>query len=69
MPANPERVPKPRQTGREISVVPASDEPGKDEIIQNIRVGMRQALAGETRPAREALDEIRSKIATDADTR
>ena len=40
----------------------------KEELWQNIRTSMRQALDGETRPAREALDEIRRKITANVDT-
>ena len=39
----------------------------KEELWQNIRTSMRQALDGETRPAREALDEIRRKITANVD--
>ena len=45
------------------------DEPTKEEILQDIRTSMRQALDGQTRPAREALNEIRRKIEADADAR
>ena len=44
------------------------DELTKEELLDNIRVSMRQALAGNVRPAREALAEIRSKHASNADT-
>lgn len=44
-------------------------EPTKEKILRNIRIGMQQALDGETRPAREALYEIRRKIEADADAR
>ena len=40
----------------------------KEELWQNIRTSMRQALDGETRPAREALDEIRRKITANVNT-
>ena len=45
---------------------PAYDEPTKAEIMEDIRIGLRQAAAGEGRPAREALEEIRRKIADNA---
>ena len=50
---------------------PASDadEPTKEEIMEDIRVGLQQAAAGEGRPAREAFHEIRRKIAGDAHAR
>lgn len=40
----------------------------KEELWQNIRTSMRQALDGETRPASEALDEIRRKIIANVNT-
>ena len=43
------------------------DEPTKAEILADVKTGLQQALAGEGRPAREALTEIRRKIARDAD--
>lgn len=47
----------------------AHDEPTKEKILQDLRTSMRQALDGQTRPAKEALDEIRRKIEADADAR
>ena len=44
------------------------DDPTTEEILENFRRSMKQALAGQTRPAREALDEIRREIEADADT-
>jgi hypothetical protein len=43
------------------------DEPTKDEILTSLRVGMRQALAGNYRPAHEVLDEIEREMVDDAD--
>ena len=43
--------------------------PTKDDIIDDIRVGLRQAKAGEGRPARLVLQEIRDELAADADNR
>jgi predicted transcriptional regulator len=34
------------------------DEPTDEEILQGIREGMHDALTGNTRPAREFLDEL-----------
>lgn len=34
------------------------DEPTKEQILESIRMGMQQALAGDYRPAHEVLDEI-----------
>ncbi len=53
----------------DVTVTDSHDEPTKEEILQNIRTGMQQALEGQTRPAREALDEIRRKIAVNVDAR
>ena len=60
--------PQSRQLDTELAA-DAHDEPTKEEILQDIRISMQQALDGQTRPAREALNEIRSKIAADADAR
>ncbi len=46
-----------------------ADEPNKEEIMEDIRVGLQQAAAGGGRPAREAFREIRRKIASDANAR
>ena len=43
------------------------DEPTKAEILADVKTGLQQALAGEGRPAREALAEICGKIAHFAD--
>ncbi len=45
------------------------DEPTEEDIRSSIRRSMRQALAGETRPADEALEEIRRELAAYADAR
>ncbi len=45
------------------------DEPTEEEIRTSIRRSMRQAVSGETRPADEALEEIRREIAGFADAR
>ena len=45
------------------------DEPTEEEIRTSIRRSMRQAVSGETRPADEALEEIRREIAGYADAR
>lgn len=34
------------------------EEPGKEEILQGIREGFRDIFSGNTRPAREFLDEL-----------
>ena len=41
-------------------------EPTKAEILADVKTGLQQALAGEGRPARETLAEIRLRIAYDA---
>ena len=43
------------------------DEPTKDEILSNLRQAMKDAIAGNVRPAREVLAELREEIASDAD--
>ena len=46
-----------------------SSPPTKADIIDDIRIGLRQAKAGEGRPARLVLQEIRDELAADADNR
>ena len=42
-------------------------EPTKEEIMEDIRVGLRQVLAGERgMPARESIEAIRQRIYGDA---
>ncbi|MCY3779969.1 MAG: hypothetical protein OXG78_06650 [Chloroflexi bacterium] len=48
---------------------PGDDEPTEEDIRSSIRRSMRQALAGETRPADEALEEIRRELASYAHAR
>ena len=38
----------------------------EDEILDNIRIGMRQAFAGQGRPAREVLAEVEREVTGDA---
>ncbi len=38
----------------------------EDQILESIRIGMRQALAGQGRPAREALAEVEQEVTGDA---
>ena len=45
------------------------DEPTEEEFRASIRRSMRQALASETRPADEALEDIRRELADYADAR
>ncbi|MHB8626117.1 MAG: hypothetical protein ACYDEO_07930 [Aggregatilineales bacterium] len=42
------------------------DEPTKAEILEGLREGMRDALAGRTHSAREILDEVRRELEADA---
>ncbi len=44
------------------------DEPTKEEILEGIRIGMRQALAGETTPVKQLFDEVRRELEDNADT-
>ena len=45
-------------------------EPTKEEILEDIRIGLRQAMAGvEGRPALEVLDEIDRELKQDANAR
>ena len=45
------------------------EEPTDEEVLESIRRGMEDVKAGRTRPARQAIAEIRSKLAADADPR
>ena len=45
------------------------DEMSEDEILESVRKGLQQALAGNYRPAIEALDEIDREHIADADDR
>ncbi len=44
-------------------------EQTEDEILEDIRIGMRQALIGEGRPAREVLAEVDREVTGDAHNR
>ena len=44
------------------------DEPTKEEILASIRRGLEDVRAGRTRPAREALAEVRRKLRDNANT-
>ena len=46
-----------------------ADEPTKAELMEDIRIGLQQAAAGEGRPAHEAFKELRQKIAGNAHSR
>ncbi len=65
--ANPKAPPDAEQLATKAGL-PADDvdEPTKIEIMDDLRTALRQALAGEGRPARAALAEIQPKIANDA---
>ena len=43
-------------------------EPTKEEILEDIRIGIVQAKAGQGRPALESLEELRREIYGDADS-
>jgi predicted transcriptional regulator len=45
------------------------DDLTKEEILENLRQGMQDALAGRTRPADEVIDELRRKYPSNADNR
>ena len=53
-----------RQHSAEIA-----DEPTKAEIMDDLRIGLRQAATGEGRPAHEAFKELRRKIEGDVHSR
>ena len=43
-------------------------EPTKEELLEDIRIGIIQAKAGQGRPALESLEELRREIYGDADS-
>jgi len=43
------------------------DEPTNEEILENLREAMRDALAGRTRPAEEVMAEIRAELGLEHD--
>ncbi len=45
------------------------DVPTKADILDDVRRGLKQAQAGEGRPARVVLEEIRRELAEDDDLR
>ena len=53
----------------ELATATDDDEPTEEEIRASIRRSMQQALSGETRPADEALAEIRRELDAYADAR
>lgn len=57
------------EDGSEFTTAIDDVEPTEEEFRVSIRRSMRQALAGETRPADEALEEIRRELAGHADAR
>jgi len=57
------------QQGQKYATLPkgeSEDEMSKEEIIQSLRQSMKQALSGNVRPAREALEEIERELREDA---
>ena len=58
----------PKRGRNSPNVISADFAPPRNvDIIDDIRVGLRQAKAGEGRPARLILREIRDELAADAD--
>ena len=57
------------EDGSEFNTAIDDVEPTAEEFRASVRRSMRQALAGETRPADEALEEIRRELAGYADAR
>jgi predicted transcriptional regulator len=42
------------------------NEPSKEEILEDLRIGMMEALAGKGRPAHELLEELRREFGANA---
>ena len=45
----------------------AEEEQTKEEILEGIRLGFKEALAGETRPLDEVIKEVRLELEQNAD--
>ena len=43
------------------------DEPTTDELVEMLRQAVHEAKTGQTRPAREVMQELREMLAADAD--
>lgn len=63
--SNPDHVRQPKPAIDDASY---DDEPTKEDILEGIRIGMRQALAGETTPVKQLFDEVRRELEDNADT-
>ncbi len=61
---NPDRVSGPQVVQDDVLTGP---EPTKDEILESIRVGVRQALAGDTTPFDQLVDEVRREMENNVD--
>ena len=68
-PVDRKTVAKAAEEDSEFNTAIDDDELTEEEIRASIRRSMQQALAGETRPADEALQEIRRELAAHADAR
>ena len=62
-----ENSPDAAKVKADASALADDAEPTRAEIMANLREALKEALAGEGRPAREALAELRRKIENDAD--
>ena len=45
----------------------SEDEPTKEQILEGIRIGVRQALSGETTPFEQLIEEARREMVSDGD--
>ena len=48
-------------------IADASDRPSMADILDDIRIGLRQAIRGKGMPARAMLEEIQAELKADAD--
>lgn len=64
---NPGKTEQSREPQMLIDEEIPDNEPTKEEILEGIRIGIRQALAGETTPIEQLFEEVRREMENDAD--
>ena len=64
---NPGKTEQSREPQMLIDEEIPDNEPTKEEILEGIRIGIRQALAGETTPIEQLFEEVRRELENDAD--
>ena len=64
---NPGKTEQSREPQMLVDEEIPDNEPTKEEILEGIRIGIRQALAGETTPIEQLFEEVRREMENDAD--